>query len=246
MTRATLATGASAIVVAAPACAYRRAVTQRDGTVFITEDADDDPIMWSGRFSAHWESQNPPRHVQGPQGVSVNEAIAWGRGRADVVLVRVSESNVPYSAGACLPAGTQPPAWSQSATVGRRRRQGMEHLDVEADSPLRWTVRLPRQLPADGFDEHSRRVADALAACGAVSNVRVERGSRAFEAVFRFSVLARTHSEALEIALDADTRTSDAAPLAVDGVALPQDYTGYVSTGWNPYDAIRPEGSDQQ
>lgn len=222
---------------------YRRAVAQKDGTVFIGEDFDDeDPWVWPGRFSAHWEADDGSEFVQGPKGVSLDEAIAWGRSRGDVVLVRPGDSDVYYSAGTSHPTDDSDdlPVWPERATVQRRRHPGMEHLDISADQPLRWMVRLPRQLPAEGFREHARRVADALAAYDAVSEVRIEGGTRPFEAVFRFSVLARSHAEALERVLAVDQRTSDAAPLAVDGVTLREGGAVYVETGWNPYDDIRP------
>lgn len=222
---------------------YRGAVVQRVGTVFVGEDFDDvDPLVWSGRFSAHWEAEDGREFVDGPQGVSLDEAIAWGRSRADVVLVRLGDSEVHHSAGTRQPRGDgeELPVWPESATVQRRRRPGMEHLDISADEPLRWIVRLPRHLPAEGFGEHARCVAGALAADEVVSEVRFEEGTRPFEAVFRFSVLARSHAEALQRVLGVERRTSDAAPRALDGVALGEGYSGYFAWSWNPYDAIRP------
>jgi hypothetical protein len=55
-----------------------------------------------------------------------------------------------------------------------------------------------------------------------------------------FSVLARSHAEALQRVLALDQRTSDAAPRAVDGVALREGQTDYFETVWNPDDDIRP------
>jgi hypothetical protein len=49
-------------------------------------------MCWTGLFSAHWESSDrPTQFAAGPDRVSVNEAIAWGRSKADVVMVRLGE-----------------------------------------------------------------------------------------------------------------------------------------------------------
>ena len=59
----------------------------RSGVVFVGEDFDDaDVHMCTGHWSAHWESDDGQRFSQGPEGVSAQEAIAWGRERADVVV----------------------------------------------------------------------------------------------------------------------------------------------------------------
>ena len=220
-------------------------MTERSGTVFVAEDSDDEDLgMWSGRFSAHWEAHDgsQPWFVEGPQGVPLDEAIAWGRSQADVVLVLLGPYDVRYSAGTRHPVvdGEQLPVWPESATVERRRRAGMEHLDIAADEPVRWTVRLARQLPAEGFEQHVRRVADALAADDSVAELRVDDGRQPFEAGFRFSVLARSHAEAFDRVLAVEERTSDAAPSAIDGVTLRDDRTSYVPMGWDPVADIRP------
>jgi hypothetical protein len=94
------------------------------GTVYITEEPDpDDPRLWSGRFSAHWEARVEPGYVDGPTGVSVDEAIAWGRGHADVVLIRLGGSEVHYSAGTTQPEPHEEfPVWPTGTTVRQRRR----------------------------------------------------------------------------------------------------------------------------
>lgn len=71
------------------------------GRVFIAEESDDhDPgEMWPGRWWAHWESEDPKHSVEGPQGVSAQDAIAWGREHADIVLIRPGDTDVHYSAG---------------------------------------------------------------------------------------------------------------------------------------------------
>lgn len=219
-------------------------MADKPGTVFIAEDFDDeDRWMWPARFSVHWEQQDGSGFVDGPEGVSLEEALAWGRQRSDVVLLRLGDSDTYYSAGARrlgAPGDEDIAPWPQDATVRRRRHPGMEHLDISADEPIPWTVRLPRQLPAEGFEQHARRLADALAADDAVSQVSVESGQQPFEAVFRFSVLARTHAEAFTQFLALDDRTWQAAPPAVDGVPLPDEGTYFVGTGLDPYNDIRP------
>jgi hypothetical protein len=207
-----------------------------DGVVFIAEEFDDDFHMRSGLFHAHWESDDGGRFVNGPRGVPVGEAIAWGRAHADVVLVLVDDDPDHLSAGVRHP-GEGLATWPEGRTVQRRREPGMEHLDIEADQPIRWEARLARALPAEGFDDHVRRVRDALAAQSPVHELRVEGGDRPFDAVFRFTVLARTHAEAMALVVDADWRTRCAAPSAVEGRVLE---TGAVVDEWSPYHDIRP------
>lgn len=68
------------------------------GTSFVMEDWDDDGRP-SGRFAAHWESDDGEDHREGPEGVPVDEALAWAREQASAVSVRTGEDD-EYSAGA--------------------------------------------------------------------------------------------------------------------------------------------------
>ena len=70
------------------------------GIVYIAEDSEmQDAFRLSGLFSAHCEDDDSEAGTDGPQGVPLEDAIAWGRGRADIVLVRIGEGETFYSAG---------------------------------------------------------------------------------------------------------------------------------------------------
>src|SRR5687768_7453200 len=102
----------------------------KPGVVFVGELAGDEPFMWSGRWGVHWESDDGRDWKPGPDGVSAAEAIAWGRERADVVLIRPGDSNTQYSAGARAPE-PQPddwqsdfPRWPEGQELPLRREAG--------------------------------------------------------------------------------------------------------------------------
>ena len=69
----------------------------------------------NGRFRARWESERHGRPVlmeEGPEFDSAEEAIAWGRRRAPVVLIRIGPPpRTYYSAGESDPAGESLPRW---------------------------------------------------------------------------------------------------------------------------------------
>ena len=117
----------------------------REGVVFIAEDFDDDDFhIWPGRFSAHWESREGDDSLDGPEGVSADEAIEWGRAHADVVYIRAGEDDFYHSAGAVLPDDDPPPpVWKPGTVVPRRRWRGYEHLDIASKEPIEWEARLP-------------------------------------------------------------------------------------------------------
>jgi hypothetical protein len=72
------------------------------GTVFVAEMVEiDDAGRMSGLFSAHWEIEDERRSIDGPEDVTLEEALAWGRARSDAVLVQVGGGvDGFYSAGA--------------------------------------------------------------------------------------------------------------------------------------------------
>jgi hypothetical protein len=74
---------------------------ERDGRIaFVGEQFElEDSSRLSGRFDVHWEALDGEDHGDGPEGVSVDEAIAWGRQHARFVSVRVGDSDAQYSAG---------------------------------------------------------------------------------------------------------------------------------------------------
>jgi hypothetical protein len=52
----------------------------RKGTVFVGEDFDEEPFMWSGRFSAHWELPDGSGYEEG--------AVPRGSARGDRLGLR--------------------------------------------------------------------------------------------------------------------------------------------------------------
>ena len=93
----------------------------KPGRVFVGEDSDDHNPgeMWPGRWSAHWESDDPKHWAQGPQGVSAQDAIAWGREHADIVLIRPGDTDIHYSAGSLEEPDC--PRWPDGQELPRRR-----------------------------------------------------------------------------------------------------------------------------
>lgn len=75
--------------------------SERDGIVYISEEAPDEGASSrTPRFRGHWESVDPPGLLEaGPGWETADSAIAWGRARADVVLIRIGMPGTYYSAG---------------------------------------------------------------------------------------------------------------------------------------------------
>jgi hypothetical protein len=181
------------------------------------------------------------------KGVSVDEAIAWGRAQADVVLVRLGDDDFHYSAGTRQPPPVEGddedfPVWPDGMRVARRRLPGMEHLDLRADEPIAWHVRFPRRVSKRQAERDAERLLDALAHDADFSEPRcdVERGRERADAVLRFTVLARTHEQAMRLVLAIRERSFRQVPYPVE--ELGGGPVGWVmdSTGWDPMDDIRP------
>lgn len=85
----------------------------REGVVYIAEVSEDEAAATNApRFRGHWESQDPPALLEsGPGWATIDLAIAWGRARADVVLVRIGIPGRYYSAGARQPPRETLPEW---------------------------------------------------------------------------------------------------------------------------------------
>jgi len=86
------------------------------GVVWIADDPDLGPAGVPPGVSCHWEGERDGQPVfleQGPDGASLDEAIAWGRERAPRVLVRVGGSR-HFSAGAQDPPDGELPRWPPS------------------------------------------------------------------------------------------------------------------------------------
>jgi hypothetical protein len=205
------------------------------GIVFIAEDQDwADSLVWSGRFSAHWGSRDGESFVLGPQGVSADEAILWGRKQADVVVIRLGDSDVHYSAGARPPRPEDfdeapLPEWRAGTEVPRRRERGFEHLDLVTDDELDWDVRVGLGPEVGAHPEYAGSVRAAVEASPGASGVAV-RPNEGDGLGIRFVVRARSHPEAVRHAFRVVNRA----------VAVLHPPPGPVYVGFDPADAVRP------
>jgi hypothetical protein len=109
------------------------------------EDFEGSSIL-TGRFRAHVESEDDGLGEE-IEDVSADEAIAWGRERADVVLIRTGDSDY-YSAGAENPDLDDLPEWPPAdLRLERRRARGFEAMDNhEDDPPVLWDVRVSAEV----------------------------------------------------------------------------------------------------
>jgi hypothetical protein len=136
----------------------------RSGIVYVGEEMD--AAFWTGRFSVHWESG--AEHEMGPRAVSLEEALAWARARADVVLVRPGDDGY-YSAGP--KRADEFPVWtSREQPPTRRRVAQLAYMDrTEDDEPIDWeceisaTVQRPDapEIPVQRFTVTARTYEEA-------------------------------------------------------------------------------------
>ena len=120
-----------------------------NGTVWIAEDHDpDSDMMLTGRFSGYLERGERPEEEF--EGLTADEAIAWGRKRAAVVLIRAGDSGY-CSAGEHNPDPEELPSWPPPGVeLERRRPRGLEALDTdEGDPPVLWDVRAEADLSGE-------------------------------------------------------------------------------------------------
>lgn len=111
-------------------------------TVWIAEDEDPDvTFVWTGRFSGHLDAGG--RVAEEFQDLPADEAIAWGRKRCSVVLVRPGDQDY-FSAGERNPDPDEFPPWPpQNLQLERRRVRGFEALDnTRSGAPVLWDVRI--------------------------------------------------------------------------------------------------------
>ncbi len=108
--------------------------------VLLVEWFDDDELgpIATGRFNG-FALAHSDRPIDYVEEMSLEEALAWGRARAQVVEVRLGGFGEQlYSAGA---VPTQSPPLAEAPDVRRRRAAGWEFLDrTEADEPISWDV----------------------------------------------------------------------------------------------------------
>jgi hypothetical protein len=217
----------------------------REGTVFIGEDFDAEQFgLLTGTFTAHWQAADGQEHLLGPRGVSADEAIAWGRQHADVVLIRLGDSDLHHSAGSRhLP---DLPVWPEGKEVAPRRLPGMEHLDLESPRPIPWEVRIPRRVSKRRADAELEELRAALADDPAVSDLSgsLEDG-KSPRAVFEFVVQARSHPEAIQAVLDVEHRALDRFPYPDPRPwwrrLARREGWAYIETGFDPVADIRPK-----
>jgi hypothetical protein len=116
----------------------------RRGTVSIAENvggrANDGAIYLTGRFDASW--QTDASRLDSAEKLTADEAIAWGRERAEDVRIRLADGARYFWAG----AGPAPPdldAWPPADPPPLRRRKAAEYasLDRTPDDPsIAWQV----------------------------------------------------------------------------------------------------------
>lgn len=112
-----------------------------------------DPGRLTASFTVHWEANAGRRWKQGPEGVSIDEAIAWGRTHAPVVSVLVGGADTPFSAGDEEPPGAQLPRWPTGGLVIKPRPVGMP---PDGRQQVReWWVR--SQLDLSSLDDAAAR-----------------------------------------------------------------------------------------
>ena len=127
--------------------------------MWFVEDEDfdfDDGETYLGTFSGHVET----RTSMGEQveGLTAEEAIAWGRARGDVVLMRLADGQEYLSAGDKHPAEFG--RWPPPEPVVRRRPAGQQWRDrTDTDAPVVWAVDLVLAVPLDTpVGEHAAAV----------------------------------------------------------------------------------------
>lgn len=68
-----------------------------------------DFVCFTGRFDAHWESDDRKEFRPGPDRVSLEDAVEWGRSQADVVWLRVGNGDLGGDDEGYFSAGTRHP-----------------------------------------------------------------------------------------------------------------------------------------
>jgi hypothetical protein len=131
------------------------------GTSFIGENPDqEEGGRAAGTFGVHWEAEDGSRWKDGPSEVSIEEAIAWARERAEVVNLLLLDGTM-YSAGDVPSPGDEDegplPEWPKEGLVIRPR---------PIDSPLDGSVQelswpFTGRLRHAGISEQVRRAVEA-------------------------------------------------------------------------------------
>lgn len=181
------------------------------------EELEDGSADALGLFSAHYEGGEDP--VGGPQAVAIEEALAWARAQAPVVVVQVAEEPYWYSAGRRQPPwppdpddpgrpSAPLPTWPQGRRLTRRPVPELLYLRrTAADAPVPWDVVATVALREDD-GTLGRRLADELARTGLTVTARDQAVVR-----LRMTMTAPTHVAAEALAVEACRRALEALDL---------------------------------
>ena len=175
------------------------------GTSFVGENFEEDE---GGRaaatFDVHWEAGDGEESKHGPTAASIEEAIAWGREQASVVIVLLLDDTM-YSAGDLPAQGEEGPLspWPDDGLVIRPR---------PIDSPLDGSVQevswpFTGRLRQAGITEEVRQAIEA--------QVRADDRVDSFELIPRRQAIRKREWE-VRLALTA--RGTTTAILAADAL----------------------------
>ena len=135
--------------------------------VFIEEQTLDDPARFAGTFAA-WVRPGPGQVGERVDGLSLDAAVAWGRDRAGIVLVRFGHRRSWWSAR--MTPHSDYPAWPPPDVPALVERPFPPRNYSEADEALEWAVTLwlqpPVLFPAP-TREQERRWREAVVAAAA-------------------------------------------------------------------------------
>lgn len=159
--------------------------------------------------------------MKGPRGVSVEEAIRWGKARSNRVLVRLGGDELQYSAGASVVRGPGTSEWPESGLSIRARPEGSA-IDG-SEQLVEWRARLVLDSPV-GL---SQRIAGLVSSKDQMVRV-TSVGDTAFEVV----LLAKGSQDAAELMWTA---------VSTAYVAASGDREGYAPASISDIMPIRPD-----
>lgn len=130
--------------------------TDGGGSVFIAEEDDvvaaPGELYLTGRFWASWQTPDCVREEA--FGLSAEDAIAWGRERADRVFIRLGVGDYYWAGIGQAPPGAAPWPPPDLPELTRRRHPDVAYRDRTPDDPeIGWQVTLwvGSQRPADAL-----------------------------------------------------------------------------------------------
>src|SRR4051794_35023121 len=175
--------------------------------VWIAEKQDnDDAFMLTGRFDGHIDTGR--RIAEEFDDLSAEDAVAWGRSRCDVVLIRTGEEGY-FSAGVRNPDPEEYPPWPPPGLrLERRRVRGFEALDnTEDDPPVLWDARVSVQ----GAEDKDPRPFHEQVRCEARA-AEVKTPAAGYEEKMSASFIPETstYQQAQQIAQEIASRAFDA------------------------------------